>query len=271
MSTDPRHELGRRGEQLAAEHLERLGYEVSPATTAPASASSTWSSPTPRRSCSARSRPVVRAPARRGTRSARQAEPGPEHGRGVAVRGPRPAPDLGAPLRRRRRRPRPAAPSSLDLEGVRACALGRHSLDVSLWRREPRADHRVRARRRRLAAGVGRGRHPHRPAGVHDRRARRQGGPRGARARARGDHELGLRVPAEAHHDQPRPGVSAQGRPGLRPAARGGDPRRQRPGGAPRRSRTAPRGRAVADRRAAADARRARGRPGRGRARARAG
>ena len=28
MSTDPRHELGRRGEQLAAEHFERLGYEV---------------------------------------------------------------------------------------------------------------------------------------------------------------------------------------------------------------------------------------------------
>lgn len=28
MSTDPRHELGRLGEQLAAEHFERLGYEV---------------------------------------------------------------------------------------------------------------------------------------------------------------------------------------------------------------------------------------------------
>jgi putative endonuclease len=28
MSTDPRHKLGRRGEQLAAEHFERLGYEV---------------------------------------------------------------------------------------------------------------------------------------------------------------------------------------------------------------------------------------------------
>jgi putative endonuclease len=28
MSTDPRHRLGRQGEQLAAEHLERLGYEV---------------------------------------------------------------------------------------------------------------------------------------------------------------------------------------------------------------------------------------------------
>jgi len=27
-STDPRHALGRRGEQLAAEHFERLGYEV---------------------------------------------------------------------------------------------------------------------------------------------------------------------------------------------------------------------------------------------------
>ena len=28
MSTDPRHRLGALGEQLAAEHLERLGYEV---------------------------------------------------------------------------------------------------------------------------------------------------------------------------------------------------------------------------------------------------
>ena len=28
MSTDPRHSLGRLGEQLAAEHFERLGYEV---------------------------------------------------------------------------------------------------------------------------------------------------------------------------------------------------------------------------------------------------
>lgn len=28
MSDDPRHLLGQRGEQLAAEHLERLGYEV---------------------------------------------------------------------------------------------------------------------------------------------------------------------------------------------------------------------------------------------------
>jgi putative endonuclease len=28
MSTDPRHRLGREGEQLAAEHLERLGFEV---------------------------------------------------------------------------------------------------------------------------------------------------------------------------------------------------------------------------------------------------
>jgi putative endonuclease len=28
MSTDPRHRLGRLGEQFAAEHLERLGYEI---------------------------------------------------------------------------------------------------------------------------------------------------------------------------------------------------------------------------------------------------
>jgi putative endonuclease len=28
MSDDPRHTLGRRGEELAAEHLERLGYRI---------------------------------------------------------------------------------------------------------------------------------------------------------------------------------------------------------------------------------------------------
>ena len=28
MSTDPRHHLGRLGEQLAGEHLERLGFEI---------------------------------------------------------------------------------------------------------------------------------------------------------------------------------------------------------------------------------------------------
>ena len=28
MSDDPRHSLGRRGEELAAEHLERLGYRI---------------------------------------------------------------------------------------------------------------------------------------------------------------------------------------------------------------------------------------------------
>ena len=114
MSTDPRHELGRRGEQLAAEHFERLGYGSSPATTAPASASSTSSSPTRTRSCSARSRRAARARARRGTRSARRSEPGPEHGPWPGCReAQRPAADLGAPLRRGRRRPRrPTAPSS---------------------------------------------------------------------------------------------------------------------------------------------------------------
>jgi putative endonuclease len=28
VSTDPRHELGQRGEQLAADHLARLGYDI---------------------------------------------------------------------------------------------------------------------------------------------------------------------------------------------------------------------------------------------------
>lgn len=28
MSCDPRHAIGRRGERLAAEHLQRLGYEI---------------------------------------------------------------------------------------------------------------------------------------------------------------------------------------------------------------------------------------------------
>ena len=41
-----------------------------------------------------------------------------------------------------------------------------------------------------------RGRRPRRPADLHDRRARRPRRPRGARARPRGDPQLGLRVPA---------------------------------------------------------------------------
>ena len=46
------------------------------------------------------------------------------------------------------------------------------------------------------AARHRRGRHPRRPADVHDRRARRPRRARGARARPRGDPQLGLRVPA---------------------------------------------------------------------------
>ena len=48
--------------------------------------------------------------------------------------------------------------------------------------------------------------------GVHRRRPRRQGGARGARARPRGDHERGLRVPGRPDHHQPRAGLPAQDR-----------------------------------------------------------
>ena len=66
-----------------------------------------------------------------------------------------------------------------------------------------RVDH-VRDRRPRAAAGHRRGRHPRRAAELHDRRAGRPGRPRGARARARGAPQLGLRVPAQAPDRQPR-------------------------------------------------------------------
>ena len=120
----------------------------------------------------------------------------------------------------------------------------------------PRDD--LRGRRGRCSAGLGRGRHPAGAARVHGRRPGRQGGARGARARAGGDRQLGLRVPAPAHHGQPRAGVPAQGRSGVRPAAGG----RAARGVLPARTRRdrGLRGRrgTVADRRGAGDPRRAR-------------
>ena len=56
---------------------------------------------------------------------------------------------------------------------------------------------------------------------VHPRRAPGRGRARGARARARGDAELGARVPAAADHREPRARAHPQGRRQLRPRARG--------------------------------------------------
>ena len=78
--------------------------------------------------------------------------------------------------------------------------------------------------------GRRRDRHPPRPAGVLARRAARRRGARVARAGPRRDRQLRLRVPAQADHRQPRSGRPAQGRPGLRPGDRRGDPLRLRAG-----------------------------------------
>ena len=120
----------------------------------------------------------------------------------------------------------------------------------------------LRGRRRRCPAGLGRGRHPAGAARVHRRRARRQGGARGARAGAGGDGQLGLRVPAAADHGQPRAGLPAQGRPGVRPAARGRAARRLRPARAGGGRGLRGGRRALADGRGASGPRRARGRGG---------
>ncbi len=69
-----------------------------------------------------------------------------------------------------------------------------------------------------------------------DRRPRRRGGARGARARSRGDPQLRLRVPGAADHGQPRPRRRAEGRRRARPRARVCRARRQRPGPARARS-----------------------------------
>ena len=69
----------------------------------------------------------------------------------------------------------------------------------------------LRARRRGQPPRVGRGRHPPGPAGVHGRRAGRQGRARGARAGAGGARELGLRVPAaSASRSTSRPPTCAR-------------------------------------------------------------
>ena len=73
----------------------------------------------------------------------------------------------------------------------------------------------------------GRGRHPRGAAGVHDRRPRRRRGARGARPRAGGDPELGLRVSDAQDHREPRSGRRAEDRPrpGPRAGVRGARPR----------------------------------------------
>ena len=259
MSDDPRHSLGRRGEELAAEHLERLGYRVVARNYRTRFGELDLVAPTTTCSCSARSRRAARA-ASRGTASARPSAGrcGAWGGRGCQ-RGPRPPADARSCASTR------SASSSTG--AARSCGSSTRRARSD---REPRPRHGVRPRRRRLPAGLGRGRHPHRAARVHDRRARGQGGPGGARAGALRDHQLRLRVPAEAHHDQPRARLPAQDRPGLRPAAGDGDPRGERPGRARAGGGLRVRRRAVADRGAAADPRRAGGRAGRARARARA-
>ena len=259
MSDDPRHSLGRRGEQLAAEHLERLGYRVvarnyrtrfgeldlvatdeyvlvfCEVKTRRAGAGDPWWN--------------LGEAKRRQVRSM---------GASLARRGPRTAPHLRAAVRRDR------DPSSTATEPSSASTTSKERSD------EPRPGHGLRPGRRRLPPGLGGGGHPRRPAGLHDRRARGQGGPGGARARSLRDHELGLRVPAEAHHDQPRARVPAEDRAGLRPPARDGHPRGERPGRARAGGGLRVRRRAVADRRGAADPRGAGGRAGHPRARPRA-
>ena len=65
-----------------------------------------------------------------------------------------------------------------------------------------------------------RGRHPLGAARVRDRRSRRRGRARGARAGAGGDPQLGVRVPGQANHREPRAGGRAEGRARAGPGAR---------------------------------------------------
>ena len=241
MSDDPRHSLGRRGERLAAEHFERLGYGVLARNHRTRFGElDLVRRGRARRSCSARSRRGGSARATRGrTCDEAQAPAGPAHGRARGWPRSRDRPrGAGAALRRdrRRRSTRAARSSARPPRGGVLMSLARVTTFALDGRRGP--------------ARLGRGRHPHRPAGVHDRRAGRQGGARGARARALGDRQLGLRVPAEADHGQPRARLPAQGRAGVRPAARGRAPRRRRAARAASGRGLRGRRRAVADRRA---------------------
>ena len=129
-------------------------------------------------------------------------------------------------------RDRPSSPRSASTPSASSSTRtsGSSGSTTSRGRSDPRARLHLRGRRRRGPACLGRGRHPRRPARVHRRRPGRQGRARGARAGAGGDRELGLRVPGQADHGQPRAGVPAQGRPGVRPADGHGGPRGQRAG-----------------------------------------
>ena len=201
MTTDARTSLGRLGEQLAAEHFERLG----------------WRDP--------RAQPphaVRRArPRRRRRRRARVLRGQDVSGSAAAM----PWDSLHAQKRTQVRRiasiwlsqvrPRPFFDDAAVRRGRASCSTRATASSASTTSRgrsdarhlssvRVRGVERVRRRRRRGAAGLGRGRPPARAAAVRGRRAGRQGRAGGARARAGGARQLGLRVPAGADHGQPR-------------------------------------------------------------------
>ena len=225
--TDVRHAAGQRGEDLAAEHLERLGFEILARNhrtrfgeldlVAFDGDVLVFVEVKTRRSGCAR---AVGEPPRP------QALAGPPDGDRVADRTARSA---------------PTAPSCASTASPCCSTRAASSCGSTTSRRrsDARPGHDLRGRRGRCPARLGGGRHPPRAAGVHRRRARRQGGARGARTGARGDRQLGLRVPAAAHHGQPRARLPAQGRAGVRPAARGGAARRVLSAARRRRSRAA--------------------------------
>ena len=90
----------------------------------------------------------------------------------------------------------------------------------------------LRGHRAGWRAGRGRGRYRPRAARLRHRRPARRRRERGQGARARGDQEQRRDLPHAAHHRQPRPGRSAQGRPRLRSAHRRGHPDGLRAGAA---------------------------------------
>ena len=181
MPTDRTKELGRRGEELAAEHFERLGFEVLArnhrtrfgeldlvADDGDARSSSARS-----RRAARRARPGRTCTTRKRSRSA--------DGDRLAHRGHAPPVRRRAALRRRRRRSTTAASSSARPPRGRVLSCSPASTTFAV--------DGVEARRVWVEADIRLG-----PARVHRRRARRQGGARGARARPGGDR----RTPASS-------------------------------------------------------------------------
>ena len=219
--TDVRHAAGQRGEDLAAEHFERLGFEILARNhrtrfgeldlvafdgetlvfvevkTRRSGSREPWESLHDRKRSQVRRMAI--AWLTEGTRTSR---PRPTAPSCASTASPRPA-----------RRPSGRASCASTPLSRPACLM--------LARVMTFAVDGVDARRVWVEADIRPG-----PARVHRRRARRQGGARGARAGPRRARELGLRVPAAAHHRQPRAGLPAQGRAGVRPAARGRAARR---------------------------------------------